>query len=318
MILAMWALFLLGTLGLTVGREVSAGAGSVQWLVQRSAARRMARAAVERARREAARDTAAVLGAGAGSVLGEARLGRGICAVVRPHAAGDEADDPRYGLVDEERCVNLNRADRPLLRALLAAAGGRVAGDADALAAAIIDWRDADDQTSPGGAEGDYYARLSPPYACHNGPFQSLHELLLVRGVTPELLNELAPHVTVHGAGGVNVNTADELVLRAVLHSLPGGEGGVGESLLRKIVAFRASARAFDRADALVLAAQLNAFSVLSPDETRLLSRAASVFTVTSTCFRGVALGRAARNVRARIEFVFDISSGAILAWHEP
>jgi DNA uptake protein ComE-like DNA-binding protein len=56
------------------------------------------------------------------------------------------------------------------------------------IADAIIDWIDADDLPRTNGAEDDYYTGLQPPYHCKNGPLDSLEELLLVRGVTQELL----------------------------------------------------------------------------------------------------------------------------------
>ena len=55
------------------------------------------------------------------------------------------------------------------------------------LAAALIDWRDADEFRTEGiGAESDYYLGRSPPYAPRNAPFQSWQELNYVRGMTPE------------------------------------------------------------------------------------------------------------------------------------
>src|SRR5262249_32614263 len=45
-----------------------------------------------------------------------------------------------------------------------------------------------DSQTKPNGAEADYYASLQPPYLPRNGPLQTTRELLMVRGVTRELL----------------------------------------------------------------------------------------------------------------------------------
>ena len=56
------------------------------------------------------------------------------------------------------------------------------------VADAIVDWVDADDTARANGAESSYYQGLSPGYAAKNGPLNSLDELLLVRGVTPELL----------------------------------------------------------------------------------------------------------------------------------
>jgi hypothetical protein len=56
------------------------------------------------------------------------------------------------------------------------------------VAAAILDWMDPDDTPRTGGAENETYSAQNPPYRCKNGPLDSLEELLLVRGVTPQLL----------------------------------------------------------------------------------------------------------------------------------
>lgn len=52
----------------------------------------------------------------------------------------------------------------------------------------IIDWRDADSDPQPQGAEDDYYTGLATPYHCKNGPFTTVNELLLVKGVTKDML----------------------------------------------------------------------------------------------------------------------------------
>jgi DNA uptake protein ComE-like DNA-binding protein len=56
------------------------------------------------------------------------------------------------------------------------------------IANSILDWMDPDDEARPNGAETDYYSALTPPYHAKNGPLNSLEELLLVKGVTPQLL----------------------------------------------------------------------------------------------------------------------------------
>jgi general secretion pathway protein K len=48
----------------------------------------------------------------------------------------------------------------------------------------ILDWRDDDDLHRAEGAEDDYYRGLDRPYPCKDAPFDSIEELLLVRGVT--------------------------------------------------------------------------------------------------------------------------------------
>lgn len=59
----------------------------------------------------------------------------------------------------------------------------------------IIDWLDEDDELSDQGAENLYYSALEEPYRCKNGPLDSMDELLLVKGVTRELLegNGISP-----------------------------------------------------------------------------------------------------------------------------
>src|SRR3970040_2077573 len=51
----------------------------------------------------------------------------------------------------------------------------------------IMDWRDPDDLHRINGAESDYYQSLPAPYSAKNGPFDSVEDLLWVRGVTTAL-----------------------------------------------------------------------------------------------------------------------------------
>jgi DNA uptake protein ComE-like DNA-binding protein len=51
------------------------------------------------------------------------------------------------------------------------------------VAAAIVNWRGGDNTTAA--AETQYYAALQPPYQPRLGPYQTVRELLMVRGVTP-------------------------------------------------------------------------------------------------------------------------------------
>jgi len=87
-----------------------------------------------------------------------------------------------YGLVDEGSKLNINNTNVTLEMLELLP---RMTTE---LAAAIIDWRDADEDITSGGAENETYARLRPPYACKNEPFDSVDELRLVNGATMEIL----------------------------------------------------------------------------------------------------------------------------------
>ena len=90
------------------------------------------------------------------------------------------------------------------------------------VATAVIDWIDADDETTgPGGAEDDYYSVLEQPYRTANQPLAKASELRLVRGIDAAAWRALAPHVTaLPTATAINVNTAGSLVLQAVVPTL--------------------------------------------------------------------------------------------------
>ncbi len=82
-------------------------------------------------------------------------------------------------------------------------------GMTDAIADAILDWIDADSTPRPQGAEADYYAALTPGYAPRNGPPATIEELLLVRGVTPQLLFGLDAAGMAGGGAGVDNNAIE-------------------------------------------------------------------------------------------------------------
>lgn len=90
-------------------------------------------------------------------------------------------------ITDMERRLNINRADRIVLENALALVSAD-ATSAGVIVDSILDWRDANGDPGVAGAESDdYYLRLDPPYYAKNGPIDDLSELLLIRGVTPEI-----------------------------------------------------------------------------------------------------------------------------------
>ena len=59
---------------------------------------------------------------------------------------------------------------------------------------AVLDWQDADDLHHLEGAETDYYLEQPTGYFCKNYGFQALSELLLIKGITPEIFYGNAEH----------------------------------------------------------------------------------------------------------------------------
>jgi general secretion pathway protein K len=92
-----------------------------------------------------------------------------------------------YYLIDEDSKININTATREVFARLLSQLGIDMGVEQDEIIDAIFDWRDRDQEHRMNGAEDDYYNSLPVPYDCKDGKFDSVNELLLVKGITPEL-----------------------------------------------------------------------------------------------------------------------------------
>lgn len=103
---------------------------------------------------------------------------------------------------------------------------------AETIAASILDWLDEDDLHHVNGAEKDYYATFPEPYEPKNGPFETLEELTLVKGVTPQIFESLRDHLTIYGSGKININFAS----KEVLMSVP----AITEEIARALIKYKA------------------------------------------------------------------------------
>lgn len=93
----------------------------------------------------------------------------------------------RVQVVDAGAQLNLNTMDQ--------ARWERIGLEAD-LIDAILDWRGPETQPRAQGAKDEYYNALQTPYNTKLGDFDSVEELLLVRGMTPDLLYRPAENTT--------------------------------------------------------------------------------------------------------------------------
>lgn len=120
--------------------------------------------------------------------------GPGLFTIIAPVETDSTTQQIRYGLIDESGKVNLNylaTLDLELLgigdeeiRDMFA----EIPGITDEAVDSVLDWIDEDTDRRQYGAEDDVYQTFVPPYLTKNGKLESLDELLLVNGVTPELL----------------------------------------------------------------------------------------------------------------------------------
>ncbi|RPH87232.1 MAG: hypothetical protein EHM75_06015 [Desulfobacteraceae bacterium] len=144
-----------------------------------------------------------------------------------------------YGvrLVDESGKIDLNLAPEVILRNLMNSLN--LPGEdqdllVNTLVDSILDWRDPDDFHRLQGAENDYYRSLPHPYQAKNGNFDTVEELILVKGVTAEILygNDQKPglvdFLTVQAkTNKINLNAASKSVLMA----LPGMTPEIAEAV---------------------------------------------------------------------------------------
>jgi len=136
---------------------------------------------------------------------------------------GDETDSGTDTGSDTESgdtvATRFTPAQKQFVRLLQALEGVTLSeNDAIALADAVIDFIDPDDQPRPMGVESETYTNANPPYRAANQPLASVSELRAVAGMTPKLYAALAPFVTVWPATGgkVNFHTAPLPVLRSL------------------------------------------------------------------------------------------------------
>jgi type II secretory pathway component PulK len=105
-------------------------------------------------------------------------IGAGYFWILRP--PGDTETGYCFGLVDEASKLNINSATADMLMNL-----PNMTLD---IANSIVNWRSAESAASSEGASDSYYLSLPQPYNCKHSPFETVEELLLVQGVTPQLL----------------------------------------------------------------------------------------------------------------------------------
>ncbi|MCC6593684.1 MAG: general secretion pathway protein GspK [Xanthomonadales bacterium] len=122
-------------------------------------------------------------------------------------------------LYDETGKVDLNVTDPLLLAALFEIVGKLQKPAAEALAAAVVDWRDPDDLLTLNGAEADQYKSEGRKYKPRNAPFETVSELQQVLGMSFELYRELEPLLTIY-SGRAQPNPA--FAAPEVLQILPG------------------------------------------------------------------------------------------------
>jgi len=104
----------------------------------------------------------------------------------RPYTLSYSNGTCEIRIMGEGGKLNINRISEAFLRRIIGNLGLEDE-KRDIIVDSILDWRDPDDFYRLNGAENDYYQSLKEPYQCKNGNLDSIEELLLIRGVIPEI-----------------------------------------------------------------------------------------------------------------------------------
>jgi general secretion pathway protein K len=137
--------------------------------------------------------------------------------------------------------ANARQPQLEILQKAMAEVGVTDASLASTITDSILDWCNPSGTARFSGAKDDYYTHLNPPYYCKNGPIDDLSELLLIKGMTPEIYwgsnatNHPVSAFQQHGGGafgdpingsGRGFGNKDEPVYPVGLHELFSPLGG--------------------------------------------------------------------------------------------
>ena len=238
-ILTLWAIFFLSTLAVMLGYQIRQKLTLLGRIEERDKLRYVAEAGVRKTICDILKDKERLRYALKDCVEGELALFKEVAFGDGVYDISYEYPDDQtgslktyYGPLDEERKININKASMPVMRRFFRYLLAIDEVEAQDVAASIVDWRDSDSDLSVplGSAEDSYYRNLPVPYEAKDANFETLSELLLVKGVTPKIFERVKPYLTIYGDGRVNVNTAPKAVLAAF---------GLPESAVDKILAYR-------------------------------------------------------------------------------
>jgi len=325
LIIALWSICLLATFSVVLGYQVRQKLTLVNRLDEKDRLHFIAEAAIKRAsvelekEPEKAYDILKDTWSNNISAFKEIDIGDGKFSILYDYIDEQSGIQKiQYGLIDEERKININKLDTTVLRRLFHILGFDEI-DSQELAASIIDWRDSDSELSIpiGSAEDSYYRNLTYPYEAKDAEFEVLDEVLLVKGMTQDIFEEIKDYITIYGSGKVNINTASKPVLLAL---------GLDDDIVDKILSFRAGEdgiiataddNIFDTASNII--PKLSQSCHLSDFEVAELSVVADQYLVTNSNNFMVKAVAKLNNRKNTAELICVVNrSGKVLYWKEP
>ena len=320
LILTLWTIFLLALLAVAVGSYLDGRLALARRIEQRTIGLYAARTGLTRSLVLLQQDTnawAAQTGSWADNPNAFSNIvcGAGVYSVFHVRDSADGGSVTNFGLGDEHSKIDLNQARPELLKALFEEAGGLEPESAAKLADTVSRARTKPVDNSPGIGEP------SPWKEGHiqRGRLESIQEAQWIKGMTDDVFSRIRDHVTVHGGGRVNLNTAGDMVLRTLVRVAGGADSRTQGNLIRKILQFRERGGIFKTYLGSGLVEALGPEARLTGDERSPLYGMAPFVAVGSDHFRGHVEGAPSGRLgeSRRIDFVWDRKHHRIEFWHE-
>lgn len=207
LVVVLWVVFLLAIMVQSFSADVKTNLQITRNLVENGQARAMADGAVHRAI----------------DILIRKRKERTPVFDAQPLQMTGPEGSIEVDIQDEAGRIDLNTAPNALLAGLFRSVGV-LEDKAKSLVDAIADWRDPDSLRRLHGAEDSDYRQANLRYWAKDRPFESVDELMLVLGMTPDIFEAVAPALTVFsGKRGIDVRAAPVQALRALAPHDPDG-----------------------------------------------------------------------------------------------
>ena len=310
LIVGLWILVILTILAVITGGRLSSELRFVRSQRDRLKALYLARAGINQAIIELEKDDTKNIDyltepwADNQEIFKDHPLGEGKFSVCYNFTVNDKRET-FYGVMDEERRINLNTVDKYILSYL--------PGLTEELIDNIRAWRG--DTDVPESARD--YSELG--YSCKEKPFVNIEELLLVKGITPELYSQIKELVTVW-AKAVNINTASKevinIIVSASLRELRDKGVDIPEaelnSLVEKIMDFREKDGIFEDVNL------ENKLENLSSTQKNIVNNLKADICVDSNYFRIISVGQLTDSrLKYKVNSVLDFENRKFLYWNE-
>jgi type II secretory pathway component PulK len=206
-----------------------------------------------------------------------------------------------FGVIDEQRKININTAPENVLISLLEGCGVASAPDC---ATAIRIWRgELTDENKIFEREG---------YMPKQEPFLAPEELLLVVGIGQNDYDTLRQHITVYGDGLININTVSlptlTMLTRAICKDLSISES-FAQSVTAKIMELRKNRGYFTNRNDI-------AIETTGDEETNVLNGLLDKVTFQSSEFL-IAVTANASTISSSVNAIYNRPDKKIVHWHE-